>query len=100
MPAIDHWRGWLHRDQAARALYRAAATRSSGVFNVTTANLTFVQAVQVAAELTGAQIRAGSAPDPLSYRVDSSAAAAAGLLDELPGESIAEVTSAYASVTR
>lgn len=100
VPDPDHWRGWLHRDQAARALYRAAATRSSGVFNVTTANLTFGQAVKVAAEQTGAQVRADSAPDPLSYRVDSSAAVAAGLLDELPGESIGEATAAYVRATQ
>ena len=100
VPDLDHWRGWLHRDQAARALYRAAATRSSGVFNVTTANLTFSQAVEVAAEQTGAEVCADSAPDPLSYRVDSSAAVAAGLLDELPGESIAEATAAYLRATQ
>ncbi len=67
---------------------------------MTTANLTFGQAVEVAAELTGAQVRADSAPDPLSYRVDSSAAVAACLLDERPGESLDEATSAYVSATR
>jgi len=100
VPALDHWRGWLHRDQAARALYRAAAARSSGVFNVTSANLTFGQAVEAAAELTGAAVRTGSAPDPLSYRVDSSAAVAAGLLDQLPGESLVEATTAYVRATQ
>jgi nucleoside-diphosphate-sugar epimerase len=99
VPAIDHWRGWLHRDQAARALYRAAANRSSGVFNVTTANLTFGQAVEPAARVTGAEIRNGSKPDPLSYRVDSSAAIEAGLLDVLPGEGLEEATLAYARTT-
>lgn len=100
VPDPDNWRGWLHRDQAARALYRAAANRSSGVFNVTTANLTFGQAVETAAHGTGAQVRADSAPDPLSYRVDSSAAVSAGLLDELPGESLAEATTAYLRATQ
>lgn len=99
VPDPDHWRGWLHRDQAARALYRAAANRTSGVFNVTTANLTFDQAVEPAARGTGAQVRAGSTPDPLSYRVDSSAAVTAGLLDELPGESIEAATDAYLRAT-
>jgi nucleoside-diphosphate-sugar epimerase len=100
VPDPDHWRGWLHRDQAARALYRAAANRAAGVFNATTANLTFRQAVEPAARATGAQVRAGSTPDPLSYQVDSSAAAAAGLLDVLPGEDLEEATEAYVRATR
>lgn len=100
VPDPDHWRGWLHRDQAARALYRAAANRVAGVFNVTTANLTFGQAVEPAASGTGAQVRGGSTPDLLSYRVDSSAAVAADLLDVLPGESIDEATDAYLRATR
>lgn len=100
VPDPDHWRGWLHRDQAARALYRAAVNRSSGVFNVTTANLTFRQAVEPAARGTGAQVQAGSTPDPMSYRVDSALALTAGLLDELPGESIEEATDAYLRATQ
>lgn len=100
VPDPDHWRGWLHRDQAARALYRAAATRMSGIFNITTVNLTFGQAVRPAARETGAEIRAAARPDPLSYRVDSSAAVDAGLLDELPGEGIEETTVAYARATQ
>lgn len=100
VPDPDHWRGWLHRDQAARALYRAAAERAAGVFNVTTANLTFRQAVEPVTSVTGAQVLASSTPDPLSYRVDSQAAVAAGLLDVLPGESLEEATEAFLSATR
>ena len=100
VPDPDHWRGWLHRDQAARALYRAAANRVAGVFNATTANLTFRQAVEPAAASTGAQVRSSSTPDPLSYQVDSSAAMAASLLDALPGESIEEATDTYLRATR
>jgi hypothetical protein len=69
------------------------------VFNVTTANLTFGQATEAAARETGAQVHAASTPDPLSYRVESGAAVAAGLLDVLPGESIEEATDAYVRAT-
>ncbi len=100
VPDPDHWRGWLHRDQAARALFRAAAQRNEGVFNVATSNLTFGQAAKAAAEETRARIVAAGAPDPYSYRVDSQAAVAAGLLDVLPGEGIDEATAAYAGATR
>ena len=100
VPDPDHWRGWLHRDQAARALYRAAANCVAGVFNVTTANLTFRQATEPAARGTGAQVRANSTPDPLSYQVDSSAAVAAGLLDVLHGESLEDATEAYLRATQ
>jgi nucleoside-diphosphate-sugar epimerase len=41
VPEPAHWRGWLHRDQAARALYRAAVEEVEGTFNVASANYTF-----------------------------------------------------------
>jgi nucleoside-diphosphate-sugar epimerase len=52
VPDPDHWRGWLHRDQAARALWRAARDHTTSVVNVSTADLTFGQAANLAAELT------------------------------------------------
>jgi nucleoside-diphosphate-sugar epimerase len=100
VPDPEHWRGWLHRDQAARALYRAAHRRTTGIFNVATANCTFAQAAGTAARGTGARIVADPAPDPCTFRVDSSSAFAARLLDERPGESLAEATEAYLAATR
>ena len=88
VPDPEHWRGWLHRDQAARALWRAARYRTMGVFNVASANLRFGDAAGVAAAPFGARVVADVKPDPCNYRIDSTAARTSGLLDERPGEDL------------
>lgn len=100
VPDPEHWRGWVHRDQAARALWRAAASQIPGVFNIASANLTFAQAVHTAAAMLNAKITSASETDVCSYRVDSSAALARGLLDIEPGEDIEAVTAAFVNRER
>nr|WP_281356990.1 NAD-dependent epimerase/dehydratase family protein [Fodinicola acaciae] len=88
VPDPEHWRGWLHRDQAARALWRAARDRTTGTFNVASVNLTFEDAVSTVARAFGATVGWDGKADPCSYRVDATAAREAGLLDEQPGEDL------------
>ncbi|MGH3972088.1 MAG: NAD-dependent epimerase/dehydratase family protein [Pseudonocardiaceae bacterium] len=97
VPDATHWRGWLHRDQAARALHAAAETRALGVFNVATANATFAGAVTPAAELFNAQIMDADLVDPLSYRIDASKARREGLLTTFPSEDLTACTRAFAA---
>jgi nucleoside-diphosphate-sugar epimerase len=95
VPDPRHWRGWLHRDQAARSLYRAARDRTEGLFNVSSADLTFGQAAELAAEPFGADVVADDAVDLSDYRIDSTKARSCGLVDELPGEDLAATVSAF-----
>jgi nucleoside-diphosphate-sugar epimerase len=88
VPEPTHWRGWLHRDQAARALVRAASQRTTGLFNVATANLTFADAARTAADLFDARVEGDGKPDLCNYQVDSTAARQRGLLDERPAEDL------------
>ena len=95
VPDPDHWRGWVHRDQAARSLWRAARSRTAGVFNVASANLTFGQAAGQAAEPFGATVVADEAVDLCDYRIDATKARSCGLLDEFPEENLATTVSAF-----
>jgi nucleoside-diphosphate-sugar epimerase len=95
VPDPAHWRGWLHRDQAARALWRAGRDRVEGVFNVSSANLTFGQAAGLAATPFAAGVVGGVDADPCDYRVDASRARAVGLLDEHPGEDLAATVAEF-----
>jgi nucleoside-diphosphate-sugar epimerase len=97
VPDANHWRGWLHRNQAARALHAAARDRAVGVFNIASANATFAEAVAPAADLFDAQVTDADAVDPLSYRIDASKAHDAGLLATLPGEDLPACTRAFAA---
>ena len=99
-PAPSHWRGWLHRDQAARALYRAADRRLRGVFNVASSNYRFGEAASFAAALFNASLVDDGKPDPLNYRVDADRARGLVILDELPGEDIASTVTAFARQQR
>ncbi|GAB3165228.1 hypothetical protein GCM10027059_22620 [Myceligenerans halotolerans] len=92
VPDPAHWRGWLHRDQAARALHAAARSRQPGVFNVASANAAFADAVSTAARLFDAEIVASDRPDLLDYRIDATLAREAGLLTEQPGEDVSGST--------
>lgn len=92
VPDPEHWRGWVHRDQAARALWRVVRDGRTGVFNVASSNATFGQAAASAAGAFGATVVAGDGPDLCSYRVDAAAARAVGILDEQSGEDIASTT--------
>jgi len=89
VPDPAHWRGWLHRDQAARALWRAARDRVSGTFNVASADLTFGRAAGLAAAPFAADVAGTAEGDPCDYRVNAGRARAAGHLDERPGEDLA-----------
>jgi nucleoside-diphosphate-sugar epimerase len=95
VPDPSHWRGWLHREQGARALLGAVRGHVEGVFNVAGANLTFGQAAGLAAEPFGATVEADSSDDACDYHVDSSRARAIGLLDDEPGEDLAGVVRAF-----
>ncbi|MGH3999851.1 MAG: NAD-dependent epimerase/dehydratase family protein, partial [Pseudonocardiaceae bacterium] len=97
VPDATHWRGWLHRTQAARALHAAADGRVRGVFNVASANATFADAVAAAADLFDAQVTDAAAPDPLNYRIDANKARSAGLLTALPAEDLSASTRAFAA---
>ena len=94
VPDHTHWRGWLHHNQAARAMYRAAARRSNGIFNVASSNATFAGAAAAAAAPFEARVVSSEKPDPMNYQISSEKAYADGLLDELEDESFsAEVES-------
>lgn len=99
VPDPSHWRGWLHRDQAARTLFRAAIQRVSGVYNVSTSNYTFGDIARFAALPFGATVASDGKSDPLDYQIDASRARDAGLLDESAGEdprsTIASFAEAY-----
>ncbi|GAA1873995.1 NAD-dependent epimerase/dehydratase family protein [Myceligenerans crystallogenes] len=97
VPAPDHWRGWLHRDQAARAFHVAARERVSGTFNVAAANATFAEAVATAASLTDAEIITGGKRDLMDYQIEAERARGFGLLTEAPGEDLAACTQAVAA---
>ncbi len=96
VPEPSHWRGWLHREQAARALVRAASRRTTGVFNVASANMTFADAAGTAAGLFDASVESDGKPDPSNYQVDSTAARQCDLLDEHPAEDLPSCTRAFA----
>ncbi|WP_322760621.1 NAD-dependent epimerase/dehydratase family protein [Frankia sp. Cr2] len=100
VPDPDHWRGWVHRDQAARALWRAANSQTPGVFNIASTNLTFAQAAHTSSTMLGAEITAAGEADACSYRVNSSVALARGLLDIEPDEDIEAATAAFANRER
>jgi len=95
VPNPSHWRGWLHRDQAARTLLRAATSRVTGVFNVVTSNYTFSDIASFAAAPFGATVERDSRDDPLNYQVNAARAKVAGLLDEEDGESPDAAISAF-----
>jgi nucleoside-diphosphate-sugar epimerase len=95
VPDPEHWRGWVHRDQAARALWRAARGRVEGLFNVVSSNQTFGQAAELAADPFGASVVGSAAPDLCDYRVDAARARSVGLLDERPGEDLASTVTDF-----
>ena len=95
VPDPAHWRGWLHRDQAARALRRAGRDRVGGVFNVASADLTFGQAAGLAAAPFAASVVGGVAADLCDYRVEAGRARAVGLLDERLGEDLAATVAGF-----
>lgn len=97
VPEPAHWRGWLHRDQAARAVMLAAVQRTAGVFNVASANMTFADAASAAAILFDARVESDGKPDPCNYRVDSNKARQFGLLNERPGEDLSSCARAFAA---
>jgi nucleoside-diphosphate-sugar epimerase len=97
VPDPDHWRGWLHRDQAARALVRAALRRLSGTFNVASSNMTFAEAVSTATRLFDARVESDGKVDPCNYQVDSSVALRHQILDNRPGEDLPACTEAFAA---
>lgn len=88
VPEPTHWRGWVHVDQAARALWGAAQRRTAGTFNIASANHTFGEAAGYAALIFAGSVVGDGKPDRCNHRVDSAAARAAGLLDEQPGEGL------------
>lgn len=91
-----HWRGWLHRDQAAHAFYRAAVGEHDGVFVVAGENHRLGDVARHAAELTGAAVVETDDPDPYSYRLDAGRARSAGLLDQRDDEALFAVMQGYA----
>ncbi len=95
VPDPAHWRGWLHCHQAARALWRAGRDRVSGVFNVASADLTFGQVAGLAAAPFAASVVGGAEADLCDYRVDAGRARAVGLLDERPGEDLADTVAGF-----
>jgi nucleoside-diphosphate-sugar epimerase len=100
IPEPSHWRGWLHRAQAARALVRVASGRTMGVFNVASANMTFADAAGTAASLFDARVDGDGKPDLCNYQVDATAARRRGLLDERPAEDLPSCTRAFAATRR
>ena len=99
VPEPSHWRGWLNKDQGARALFRAADGRIPGIFNVATSNYRFGDAAGFAAKLFDAKVQSDGKPDPMNYMMIAERARQAGLLDEGPGESLAETVDAFAKST-
>lgn len=95
VPDPAHWRGWLHRDQAARALWQAGRDRVAGVFNVASANLTFGQAARLAAVPFSASVVGEAGTDLCDYRVDAGRARAVGLLGERLGEDLAATVASF-----
>lgn len=95
VPDPTHWRGWLHREQGARALWRSARDRVHGVFNVATANLRFGDAAGYAADLFNARVQTDGSVDLCDYQVDAGRARTIGLLDELQGEDLESTTRAF-----
>lgn len=97
IPDPSHWRGWLHRDQAARALLRAAQQRVEGIYNVTTSNYRSGDAAAFAAEPFGATVVSDGNDDPLNYQIDSTRATELGLLDQQAGEDLKSSIDAFAA---
>jgi len=101
VPEPSHWRGWLHRDQAARALFRTANERVEGIYNVTSSNYRFGEAAAIAADHFGAAVVSDGKDDPMDYQIDSTKAIQRSLLDRLEGEdlpsSVASFAKRYAS---
>lgn len=97
VPDQTHWRGWLHRNQAARALLAAARLRADGVFNVASVNATFADAVAAAVDLFGAYIVDADGVDPLDYQIDARRARSAGILTTCPDEDLAACMQAFAA---
>lgn len=95
IPAPSHWRGWLHREQAARSLYRVAIERLGGTFNVSTSNYRLGDAAGFAAALFGATVRDDGKIDPLNYTINAGEARNAKILDERPGEDIASTVASF-----
>lgn len=96
VPDPTHWRGWLHRDQAARALWRAADQRIGGIFNVASANHRFGDAGAMAAGYFGGVVEADGVVDMCDYRIAAAKARHHGLLDETAGEDLAATIETYA----
>ncbi|BCJ55315.1 hypothetical protein Asp14428_67900 [Actinoplanes sp. NBRC 14428] len=97
VPEPSHWRGWLHRDQAARALFRAARDRVDGTFNVTSSNYRFGDAASFAAIPFGATVKGNGKEDPMDYRIDSSLAVEQHLLDQRDGEDLPSAVASFAA---
>jgi nucleoside-diphosphate-sugar epimerase len=96
VPEPSHWRGWLHRDQAARALFRAASRRVEGTFNVTSSNYRFGEAASFAAVPFGATVVSDGKDDPMDYQIDSAKALQRHLLDHLEREDLPSAVAAFA----
>src|SRR6266545_85381 len=73
-----------------------ASSRTTGVFNVASANMTFADAAGTAAGLFDASVESDGKPDPSNYQVDSTAARQCDLLDEHPAEDLPSCTRAFA----
>lgn len=94
VPEPSHWRGWLHLDQAARALLRAAGGRVEGTFNVTSSNYQFGEAASFAAAPFGATVVREAKDDPMDYKIDSTKAFQQRLIDQLDGEDLPSTVAA------
>jgi len=95
VPEPSHWRGWLHRDQAARALLRAASERIEGTFNVASSNYRLGEAATFAATPFGAAVVSDGKDDPMDYQIDSSKAVQKRLLDQLTGEDMSSTVASF-----
>lgn len=96
VPEPSHWRGWLHRDQAARALLRASNQRVAGIFNVASSNYRFGDAAGFAATHFNAAVVSDGKDDPMDYQIDSTVAVRRGLLDQVDGEDLLSTVAAFA----
>jgi nucleoside-diphosphate-sugar epimerase len=96
VPHPSHWRGWVHRDQAARALYQSAVDRFSGVLNVASANLRFGDAARVVAERFDASVNGDGKEDPMNYQINANRARKLGILDERDGEDLGATVMSFA----